>query len=176
MPRQTQEQLTAEIVAIAGRLFGAQGYGATSVQQIADAMGYSKAAVLYHFPSKDTLLAAVLDEAASIINTIVDDAAARAGDDARRHAVQRYVDLALTRSELGSLLDISGRHAEVRALAEAGMRLRELLRADDSPEAGVRVDMALWGVMFTARVTAADHDTTRAAMVRAAMDLLKIKG
>ena len=174
MPRQTQEQLTAEIVAIAGRLFGAQGYGATSVQQIADAMGYSKAAVLYHFPSKDALLAAVLGEAAAIINAIVDDAGARSGDDARRHAVERYVDLALTRSELGSLLDISGRHAELRALAEAGMRLRDLLRTDDGPEAGVRVDMALWGVMFTARVTD-DRDTTRAAMVRAAADLLEIK-
>ncbi|MCP3803495.1 TetR/AcrR family transcriptional regulator [Allokutzneria sp. A3M-2-11 16] len=174
MPRQTQEQLSAEIVAIAGRLFGSQGYGATSVQQIADAMGYSKAAVLYHFPSKDALLGAVLREAAARITEIVDDDAARSGDDARRHAVERYVDLALTRSELGALLDLSGRHAELHALAEAGMRLRELLRADDGQDAGVRVDIALWGVMFTARF-ADKHDAVRAAMVRAAADLLDIK-
>ncbi|GAA3990905.1 hypothetical protein GCM10022247_07160 [Allokutzneria multivorans] len=169
MPRQTQEQLTAEIVAVAGRLFGARGYGATSVQQIADAMGYSKAAVLYHFPSKDALLAAVLTEAAEAVAEIANSAN-------RLEAVERYVDLALTRSELGVLLDLSGAHAELRVLAEAGTRLREFLRADDGPEAGVRVDMALWGVIFTARTTGTDHDTARAAMVRAVADLIEIEG
>jgi AcrR family transcriptional regulator len=174
MPRQTQEQRNAEIIEIAARLFGSQGYDATSVQQIADEMGYSKAAVLYHFPSKDALLAAVLDQAALAVTEIVDDAATRSGDQGRRHAVERYVELAVRRSELGSLLDISSRHADLRPLVDAGQRLREFLRADDSFEAGARVDMALWGVLFAARTPDTDADQARTALARAAIDLLQI--
>lgn len=45
----------------ATRLFAAQGVGATSLQQIADAVGVRKASLLYHFPSKDGLHRAVLE-------------------------------------------------------------------------------------------------------------------
>ena len=40
--------------------FARSGYLATSIQQIADAAGVSKASVLYHYESKEQLLEAVL--------------------------------------------------------------------------------------------------------------------
>ena len=40
--------------------FAAAGYLGTSLQQIADRAGVSKATVLYHFTSKEVLLEAVL--------------------------------------------------------------------------------------------------------------------
>ncbi len=45
----------------ATRLFAAQGYDGTPLQQIADAVGVRKPSLLYHFPSKDALRQAVLD-------------------------------------------------------------------------------------------------------------------
>jgi len=44
------------ILAAAQRLFGEKGYDATSLRQIADAVGTTKAAVYYHFPAKEHLL------------------------------------------------------------------------------------------------------------------------
>jgi AcrR family transcriptional regulator len=46
----------AAILACAQRLFSEQGYDATSLRQIADAVGTTKAAVYYHFPAKEQLL------------------------------------------------------------------------------------------------------------------------
>jgi AcrR family transcriptional regulator len=51
-----------QILDAATRLFAAQGYGATSLAAIADDVGIRKASLLYHFPSKDALHQAVLDQ------------------------------------------------------------------------------------------------------------------
>lgn len=50
------------IVREATRLFAAQGFDGTALQEIADAVGVTKPAVLHHFPSKEHVRAAVLDE------------------------------------------------------------------------------------------------------------------
>src|SRR3954452_25593916 len=44
------------ILAAAQRLFGERGYDATSLRQIADAVGMTKAAVYYHYPAKEHML------------------------------------------------------------------------------------------------------------------------
>jgi AcrR family transcriptional regulator len=51
----------ARSLAAATRLFAQQGFDGTSLQEIADAVGVSKPAVLHHFPSKEDLRRAVLD-------------------------------------------------------------------------------------------------------------------
>lgn len=58
---QAATNVRAQAVAAATRLFAAQGVGATSIQEIADAVGVTKQAVLHHFPSKDRLRDAVLE-------------------------------------------------------------------------------------------------------------------
>jgi TetR/AcrR family transcriptional regulator, cholesterol catabolism regulator len=52
----------AEITARAARMFHQQGYAATSMQQIADAVGISKATLYYYVKSKDDLLFVILEE------------------------------------------------------------------------------------------------------------------
>jgi TetR/AcrR family transcriptional regulator len=51
----------AATIAAATRLFAANGFGATALQDIADAVGVTKPAVLHHFPSKEHIRQAVLD-------------------------------------------------------------------------------------------------------------------
>ena len=45
----------AQALAAATRLFAAQGVDGTAIQEIADAVGVTKPAVLHHFPSKEPL-------------------------------------------------------------------------------------------------------------------------
>ena len=51
------------ILDAATELFAERGFGAVSVQEIADAAGAHKTTVLYHFETKEALHEAVLDEA-----------------------------------------------------------------------------------------------------------------
>lgn len=52
----------ARIVADATTLFAAEGYGDTSLRDIAERVGVSKSTLLHHYPSKEELLSAVLSE------------------------------------------------------------------------------------------------------------------
>lgn len=56
-----------QIVADAMRLFSHDGYGDTSLRDIAEAVGVSKSTLLHHYPSKELLLSAVLAERDSAI-------------------------------------------------------------------------------------------------------------
>jgi len=50
------------ILDISRELFAAHGYGSTSIAQIAERLGTSKAALYYHFKSKEEILDALLNE------------------------------------------------------------------------------------------------------------------
>jgi AcrR family transcriptional regulator len=47
------------VLRVALELFSARGYHATSIREIAERLGLSKAAVLYHFPSKSEIVTAL---------------------------------------------------------------------------------------------------------------------
>jgi AcrR family transcriptional regulator len=65
--RSTKGQSSREaVVAAAKRLFARQGFQATSIQQIADAVGRSQSAVMHYFPAKLDIFAAVLEEMVAI--------------------------------------------------------------------------------------------------------------
>lgn len=61
MPRPTKSEIDAEIIDRAAGLFARHGFERTSIQQIADALGYSKAGLLHHYASKQALYDAVLN-------------------------------------------------------------------------------------------------------------------
>jgi AcrR family transcriptional regulator len=62
---QTQEKRSErsrqQILDAALKLFSHRGYGATSVQEIAEAAGLSKGNLYHHFPDKETVFRALLD-------------------------------------------------------------------------------------------------------------------
>jgi AcrR family transcriptional regulator len=103
--RLDRQQLEDGILDRAAALFARRGFEQTSVQAVADAVGYSKAGLLHHYPSKEALHGAVLAQARTLGRQLVDRVAALppgAGRDAR--TVEALVDLALARPGLVSLL------------------------------------------------------------------------
>jgi AcrR family transcriptional regulator len=61
----------ARILDVASELFIEQGYDGTSLRQIADRLGFTKAALYYHFQSKDDLLLALLAPGDELIRELV---------------------------------------------------------------------------------------------------------
>src|SRR2546426_12536817 len=64
------------ILEIARDLIGKRGYTSTSISQIADRLGTSKAALYYHFKSKEEILDALLSEPVVAFRELAQRAAA----------------------------------------------------------------------------------------------------
>jgi AcrR family transcriptional regulator len=62
----------AEILDVAAELFGERGYDATSLREIAERLGISKAALYYHFSSKQEILRALVEPMGDILREIVE--------------------------------------------------------------------------------------------------------
>jgi TetR/AcrR family transcriptional regulator len=82
--------------------FGSRGYETTSLDALASDLGVRKQTILYHFGSKEGLLDAVIDEAASELIAVVESSLAKPGDVlSRLDAIVRSVfRLAARRPEL----------------------------------------------------------------------------
>ncbi|GHD30246.1 TetR/AcrR family transcriptional regulator [Nocardiopsis kunsanensis] len=112
MPR-VQSDTKAEIRDVAMELFGRQGYERTSLREIAERLGLTKAALYYHYPSKRDLLAA-------LVNPLVTEAARllerHAGGVGAEELLGEYFDLCVRHSDLVSVV-----LNDVTALSEAGL-------------------------------------------------------
>ncbi|MEU4344399.1 TetR family transcriptional regulator [Nocardia sp. NPDC023852] len=88
------------ILAASRALFAARGYRATSMQAIADQVGITKAALYYHFASKDELLRhltlPLLDELES---ALAEAEAASDPEAVRWRAIEGYIDVYLHHRE-----------------------------------------------------------------------------
>lgn len=105
MPRQTREELDDEIIDAAATLFARHGFKETSVQRIADAVGYSKTGLLHRYPSKEALQQAVLDRCVGEMRQISGAAGDRPpGPDRDRAVIAALADLTLRRPGLVALL------------------------------------------------------------------------
>jgi AcrR family transcriptional regulator len=60
-----------QLQAVALELFGEHGYEATSLREIAERLGISKAAVYYHFRSKEKILASMIEEFIAALDELV---------------------------------------------------------------------------------------------------------
>ena len=92
-----------QIRAEAARLFDDFGYGETSMDKIADAVGIRKASLYYYFPSKDRLLIEMHDEMLDII-TSAHEARVAAAESAEAQVVGMMTDIvSLQETHPGSL-------------------------------------------------------------------------
>ena len=78
-------------------LFSEQGYDATSLQQIADRMGVTKANVYYYFHTKEAILDALLHPFAEALTALLDKVEAETDQKARIQLLcEGYVDQVVT--------------------------------------------------------------------------------
>jgi len=70
MPRPTKQQIEDEILETAAALFARHGFKETSIQRVADAVGYSKTGLLHRFPTKEALQDAVIQRALADLRAI----------------------------------------------------------------------------------------------------------
>jgi AcrR family transcriptional regulator len=98
--RPRQDNRRRQLLDAAARLFADQGYRATTIRDIAGAIGMLPGSVYYHFPSKHDLLATVYEEGVRRIGTNVDAAVAELSEPWARLE-------AACMAHLGTLLDRS---------------------------------------------------------------------
>ena len=135
--RPSTQDIDRGILDAAARTFAVHGYAKTSVQQLADAVGYSKAGLLHRFPSKRALHDAALGQAADVLDEILDgpaDGTADLDPAARTRAtLERVAARALDRPGLVHLLVASIRPGSPgpSALHARLLRLVALLHGGD---------------------------------------------
>jgi AcrR family transcriptional regulator len=100
-----------DIVRAAGRLFREKGYSATTIRDIANAVGMRSGSPFYHFKTKHDMLRAVVLEGLDAIG----DAVARA---AKTGTSPRATFEAMLRAHLGQLLEAEGRNFAATLLHE----------------------------------------------------------
>lgn len=81
------------------------GFAGTSLQMIADELGFTKAAIYYHFRTREQLLTAVVEPFLAELRTVIDDAEHLRGVHARADRMVRgYAELAVRNRALVSVL------------------------------------------------------------------------
>ena len=96
--RQTSAEIDHAILDVAAGIFATHGYAHSSVQQIADAVGYSKPGLLHRFGNKETLHRAVLSEVWETLTDLVQLAEQHAAaDDQLARVMERVTRRALDR-------------------------------------------------------------------------------
>ncbi|MFG2042088.1 TetR/AcrR family transcriptional regulator [Dactylosporangium sp. NPDC048998] len=84
-----------EILTSATRLFAASGYKGTSLHDIAVDVGCSKAALLYHFDSKEAILTQLCAPAIAELEQLHDRLEGLESGPARTAAIEGFVDLSM---------------------------------------------------------------------------------
>ncbi len=116
-------------------LFSEQGYQRTSLRQIAERLRLTKAAILYHFPSKGDLLTALAEPMVRDLETLLETAGALTPERARWTLLEGWVDTMLEhRGPLGMLfhdLALVERGSTYHRLVQIAMRANELVAGPD---------------------------------------------
>ncbi len=114
VPRPFRQQIDDGILDRAAALFARRGFAKTSVQDVADAVGLSKAGLLHHFPSKDALYEAVLVQADSLGRAALDQVRHLPVGPLRDHrVVEVFVDVALAHPGVVALMLAPATQVEV---------------------------------------------------------------
>ena len=171
-----------ELRTIALAEFAAAGYGATSLQRIAELAGVSKSSVLYHFESKEHLLEAAIAPAIDRMRVVLAPLTAGVGD--RREFLEAFVDFLLEyRLEVNMFINQGPSLVDVPVVDRANELVRQLAAFfaanSDSLEERMRFGNALGGAAYMLcsiqtfdLVQVETIDETRVALIAIMSDLL----
>jgi len=91
---------------VALELFAEQGYEKTSLREIAERLGVTKAALYYHFKSKEDIVHSFTDDYFAELDALLDWARTQPrGQETRLAVLDRYVGIVLSGSEVFRFLE-----------------------------------------------------------------------
>jgi AcrR family transcriptional regulator len=175
------EPVADRLLDTARRLFLEHGYAGTSLQMIADELGVSKAALYYHFKTKDDLVAALIAPALAELERVLDDIEAAPARRRPRLFVDRYVDFLLDHRGISALgvrdTTFVTHPSVVDVVVRIQSRIKRLLHADElSFDEGVRFAGALGALQAgVAAFPDADSEQLRPPLLAMAQALLPRK-
>jgi AcrR family transcriptional regulator len=169
----------SRILDAALEVFSEHGFEGSTLQQIADRLGFTKAALYYHFRSKDDILGALVAPASTGLEAMLcayegtPDTPAR-----RRRFIADYVDYLLSQRRLIAYIssDLATlAHPTMGDTRERRARMESLLAGDDLGFGDeVRVAIAFGGIEAAiARSPDADAAELRQAVLAVATALLR---
>ncbi|WP_255954467.1 TetR/AcrR family transcriptional regulator [Streptomyces odontomachi] len=143
----------AEIRTVAIELFTEQGYEATSLREIAQRLDITKAALYYHFSSKEDIVRSLFTEHLDALDAMVAWAREQpGGPDLHTRAVDRMVDL-FTVDGLSTMRFALANQRVVRDLhpgrESAYERLTELFAILTGPDASVEDELRLRAALLS---------------------------
>jgi AcrR family transcriptional regulator len=169
---------------VALELFAEQGYEKTSLREIAERLGVTKAALYYHFKSKEDIVHSFTDDYFAEIDALLDWAKDQPrNDETRREILDRYVGIVLSGGEVFRFLEQNRAAVQAMEPKERFARFRgrldalvELLAGPDAPlRDRVRATSAVLSVGAACHVylqQVDDPDKLRAIVMEIATDLI----
>ena len=166
-----------QILGTALELFRSQGYDATSLRQIAERLGLTKAALYYHFPAKEHLVVELTRPFLEGFADVVGEAraASRGGEPiASDDLIGRYLDLVLEHHAVLHLLTYdpaAQNHPDVgqRARALYAALQAEIVGPDAGDADSIRAACALAAVSAAAGLPATRLRRARQHLLAAAL-------
>ncbi|MGI5487214.1 TetR/AcrR family transcriptional regulator [Microtetraspora malaysiensis] len=171
-----QTDTRSRIQEVALRLFTEQGYEATSLREIAEALNVTKAALYYHFKTKDDIIASLTEDRITSLDALVAWAQEQPRTaETRRELIRRYSE-DMTRGRDHEVMRFLERnqtalqqHSKVMMMRERMTTLLSVLcDADDPITVKLRRSMAIftmhavWFVLRDEKVS--DEERTEAAL------------
>ncbi|MGX1614444.1 TetR/AcrR family transcriptional regulator [Micromonospora chalcea] len=181
--RETTGGTRQRIQAVALELFTEHGYEKTSLREIAERLGVTKAALYYHFKSKDEIVTSLVDDRLRRMDELIAWAADQPPTLAtRRTLLGRYAD-GMFAGDLPQVMRFFEQNQTVLKSLVAGQQMRdrmmrlahELCRGDDSPAAQLRAALTLFAVhssWFAVRAPGITDDERKRIALEVADELL----
>ncbi|MBG6104936.1 AcrR family transcriptional regulator [Micromonospora vinacea] len=117
-------------------LFAEHGYQRTSLRQIGERLRLTKTAILYHFPAKEHLLAALIEPLLADLERLLDATQGQPTEQARWTVLEGWVDIMLAhRRPLGMLyhdIALVGRGDTYHRLITIAMRANDVIAGPDA--------------------------------------------
>ncbi|KMO99105.1 helix-turn-helix domain-containing protein [Streptomyces roseus] len=166
---------------VALELFAEQGYEKTSLREIAERLEVTKAALYYHFKTKEDIIISVFEDLTRPIDELIDWAERQPHTlEMKREVLRRYSEAMAAGSPLYRFMQENQATMRELSIGETVKRrlftLVELLRTEDGPLTDqVRCVSALFtlhaGMMFLQHVEG-NPEETRLAALEVATDLI----
>lgn len=134
-----------KIQQVALELFAEQGYDKTSLREIAERLSVTKAALYYHFRTKEDIVTSLFDDFMAQVDAIIEWAKQQRIDaELRRQIVHRYADVVTSPEAARMIRFVQGNQSAVRDLGDSKAlfgRFRELNQLLVDPVAPVRAQI-----------------------------------